>query len=195
WSFSHTDGPVLSQTDLFLLKPTLILNPVLTKSSPYNLVFDIATGAAGGYNESSADRELEFSAAQREEPATLPRVTHMYIITADSPWCTTVINPNGVTLGDVCNTLWHDYADNPITEAELAACPPRVQETIKRYAQSSMQPYGQIYSPAPNRLGLKRIDWLRDRHMFDLIAHDRTYADERLGFHAPNTFTMRVVNY
>lgn len=39
------DGPVLSQTDLYLLKPTLQINPILTKSNPaFNLIFDLATG-------------------------------------------------------------------------------------------------------------------------------------------------------
>ncbi len=39
----------------------------------------------------------------------MPRVEELIIITEHSPWCTTVKNPQGVTLGDICGTLYKEY--------------------------------------------------------------------------------------
>lgn len=39
----------------------------------------------------------------------MPRVEEIIIITEHSPWCTTVKNPQGVTLGDICGTLYKEY--------------------------------------------------------------------------------------
>lgn len=42
----RSDGPVLSQTDLYLLQPELQLNPIMTMSHPgFHLVFNLQTGA------------------------------------------------------------------------------------------------------------------------------------------------------
>ena len=101
-----TDGPVLSQTDLYLLNPELEINPILTASSSFQLQFNIATGAAGGFNPDVRDRELPF--APKDEPATLPRVSELILITELSPWCTIVKNPQGVTLNDVCQAVWKE---------------------------------------------------------------------------------------
>jgi len=46
---------------------------------------------------------------EKGEPAVLPRVNQLYIISEFSPWCTTVKNEQGVTLGDVCTTIWREY--------------------------------------------------------------------------------------
>ena len=39
----------------------------------------------------------------------MPRVEELIIITEFSPWCTIIKNPNGVTLGDICTTLFKEY--------------------------------------------------------------------------------------
>ena len=42
----QTDGPVLGQTDLYLLKPTLQIHPILARDpSVFSLQFDLSTGA------------------------------------------------------------------------------------------------------------------------------------------------------
>lgn len=40
-----TDGPVITQTDLYLLKPNLQIHPILTKSHNFILIFNLLTGA------------------------------------------------------------------------------------------------------------------------------------------------------
>ena len=63
-------------------------------------------GQTGGYNHEARDRDSPFTA--KEEPATMPRVEELIIITELSPWCTIIKNPQGVTLGDVCQTLFKE---------------------------------------------------------------------------------------
>lgn len=41
---SAADGPVISQTDLYLLKPNLQIHPILTKSHSFILIFNLLTG-------------------------------------------------------------------------------------------------------------------------------------------------------
>ncbi|KAI0034996.1 hypothetical protein K488DRAFT_44311 [Vararia minispora EC-137] len=198
WSAGADYGPVLTQTDLYLLKPKVQINPILTREgTSFSVVFDIATGSATGFNDQSPG---DFPFTQGAEPATLPRMKELYIISPESPWCTTVRNDGGVTLQDVFSAVWKDYTEHPITDAEIAACPPRVQEVIKRYSMSSQQAAYQIYSPAPPRLrrigeSSPPVDWLRDRHMFDSMSINDVYAEQRLGFSAPNVLFMRVANY
>lgn len=57
--------------------------------------------------QSQDDAGNEFKA--KDEPAVLPRVDQLHIISEFSPWCTTVKNEQGVTLGDVCSTVWRGY--------------------------------------------------------------------------------------
>jgi hypothetical protein len=42
----------------------------------------------------------------KDEPATLPRVKQLIIISKYSPWCTIVHNDEGVTIGNVCSTVY-----------------------------------------------------------------------------------------
>lgn len=45
-SEKQTDGPVLSQTDLYLLNTDLEINPILTNSNAgFQLLFNLNTGA------------------------------------------------------------------------------------------------------------------------------------------------------
>ncbi|TFY77243.1 hypothetical protein EWM64_g6769 [Hericium alpestre] len=199
WAAGHSYGPVLSQTDLYMLNTDLELHPILTRGAPgFSLVFDLCTGSTGGFNEQFADRDLPFTA--KDEPATLPRVQEIIIITEHSPWCTTIRNENGVTLGDVCDRMYKDYTENLITEAEIASCSGRVQENIKRAAQINVQSawpaQPQFYSPAPPTPGrYRRVDWLRDRHFFESVTKDDGYAVSRLGFRAPNIFVMKLAAF
>lgn len=45
----------------------------------------------------------------KDEPATLPRVKQLIIISRFSPWCTIVKNDEGVTIGNVCSTIYKQY--------------------------------------------------------------------------------------
>jgi len=198
WAVGSSYGPVLTQTDLYLLEHVeLELHPILAGTDGgFQLIFNIGTGQTGGYNAESRDRDLPFTA--KDEPATLPRVDQLIIITELSPWCTVVRNPQGVTLHDVCTSLWHDYTENTVTDKELETLPARIQDQIKRYASSaSNAPWtGGYFSPAPAApTRLKRADWLRERQFFEKLSRRDNYAKQRLGYHAANIFVLTLNQY
>jgi len=189
------DGPVLSQTDLYLLNTDLQLNPIISHNSDtdFHLVFNLATGQTGGFNNEARDRDLPF--VQKDEPATLPRVSELILITDLSPWCTIVKNERGVTMSDMCTALWKEYTENFVTDSEFAALPPRLQEQVKRSAAHNAQASwgGMYYTPQPpNRF--KRIDWLREKVYFDGLLKRDKYSVDRLGYRAPNIFVVQLLS-
>jgi len=196
WACGDFYGPVLSQTDLYLLNTELELHPIMAGShGGFHLVFNLITGQTGGFNPDARDRDLQFTA--KEEPAVLPRVSQLIIITEISPWCTIVKNEKGVTMNDVCSAVWKDYTENLVTDVEFAALPPRMQEQVKRMAAHNQVVAGGGWqgfyqSPAPpNRY--KRVDWLGGRTFFEGLRKSDSYAITRLGFKAPNIFVMSLV--
>jgi hypothetical protein len=66
----------------------------------------ILLGQTGGFNPGARDEDLPFT--QKDEPASLPRVAELILISENSPWCTIVKNDKGVTLGDICSTVWKE---------------------------------------------------------------------------------------
>jgi len=194
WSPGNAYGPVLSPTDLYLLKADLEIHPILAGKHPkFHLVFSLLTGNAGGFNAEARDRDLAFTA--KEEPATWPRVQQLIIITEHSPWCTIVTNEKGVTNHDILQAIWKDYAEHMVTDPEFTSVPARIQEAIKRAAQNNQaaQNGGQhwgYYSPAiqPNRV--RRVDWVRERIYFEALRKNDAYVKTRLGFAAPNIFVL-----
>ncbi|RDB19351.1 hypothetical protein Hypma_013674 [Hypsizygus marmoreus] len=197
WAAGGSYGPVLSQTELYLLQTDLELHPILLGKHPsFTLAFSVQSGNASGFNSDSRDRELPFAA--KDEPATLPRVSQLYIITPQSPWCTVVKNEKGVTMNDICQAVWKDYAENYVTDTEFASVSPRLQEHIKRMATNNlMNANGQwgYYTPQPPQVNrFKRVDWLRERIFFESLRRHDSYAVQRLGFKAPNIFVMDLSN-
>ncbi|KAH0584568.1 hypothetical protein J132_07743 [Termitomyces sp. J132] len=202
WRAGTAYGPVLSQTDLYLLHCELELNPILmNKHANFHLVFSLVTGQTSGFNQEARDRDLSFT--QKDEPATMPRVKQLIIITEHSPWCTIVTNENGVTLNDVCTQVYKEYT-NTITGPEFTSIPARVQEQIKRIsAHNLMNSQGGMwqngYYPATpiapiSTDQLKRYDWLRERVFFEGLRKDDSYAVSRLGYSASNVFVMDLSN-
>ncbi|CDO71897.1 hypothetical protein BN946_scf184940.g44 [Trametes cinnabarina] len=191
------DGPVLSQTDLYLLNAELELNPILkNESNAFQLIFNLSSGQSSGYNPETRDRDIPFT--QKDEPATLPRVEELIIITECSPWCTIVKNPQGVTLGDVITTLFKEYSEKMVTDKEFESLPPRQQEQLRRYAASAASTgnWGQYYSPAPAApTAYRRADWLREKVFFDRLTQNRSYSQQRLGYYAPNIFVLALSTY
>lgn len=190
WSPGSSYGPVLSQTDLYLLNPELEINPILTNSNPgFQLLFNLNTGQTSGFNADARDRDLPF--AQKEEPATMPRVSEVMIITEYTPWCTIVKNPNGVTMGDICQGIWKDYTENMVTDKEFETLSPRVQDQVRRHAAASANNGMYAYfTPAQLPTRFRRVDWLRDKVFFEKLVRRDAYAKARLGFSAPNIFVM-----
>ncbi|KAH7928141.1 hypothetical protein BV22DRAFT_1030959 [Leucogyrophana mollusca] len=197
WAAGSAYGPVLSQTDLYLLNTELQLNPILQGSNPaFHLIFNLLDGSTGGFNPEARDRDLPFTA--KDEPATLPRVTDLIVITELSPWCTVIHNDRGVTMSDVCGHIWKDYTENHVTEAEFNSLPPRLQEQVKRassHNSMSAQGWNPYYGgtpPTTNRY--KRVDWLRDKTYFEGLHKKDAYSVARLGFKAPNIFVMSLTS-
>ncbi|KAJ8584041.1 hypothetical protein M405DRAFT_482982 [Rhizopogon salebrosus TDB-379] len=197
WSAGIGYGPVLSQTDLYLLNTELQLHPIMAGggASGFHLMFNLVTGSTGGFNPNDRDQDVPF--LQKDEPATLPRVQDLIIICESSPWCTIVHNDRGVTMGDVCSTIWKEYTENYVTEGEFVCLPARLQEQVKRAAThnaSSGATWNMYYNtPAPpNRY--KRVDWLRDKYYFDGLSKKDNYSVQRLGFRAPNIFVLSLTS-
>ncbi|KAM6500984.1 hypothetical protein JOM56_003998 [Amanita muscaria] len=191
WSPGASYGPILSQTDLYLLKPDLEIHPILANQHSFHLSFNLVTGQTGGDQPN-----VPFE--RKDEPATIPRVTQIYIITQLSPWCTTITNERGVTMADVCTTVWKDYTDHHVADPEMAALPQRVQEQVKRaamnnLASSTQSNPGGWYHPVAPPTRYKRVDWLRERIYFEGLRKDDGYVQSRLGFKAPNVFVMDLV--
>lgn len=136
----------------------------------HSLFTYLPQGQTGGFNNEARDRDLPF--VQKDEPATLPRVTELILITELSPWCTIVRNERGVTMSDVCTALWKEqvpqlrlmlshllihydyrYTDNLVSDGEFTALPVRLQEQVKRTAAHNAQAGGWGYynTPQPNR--------------------------------------------
>jgi len=191
WEAGPHYGPVLTPTDLYILDCNLAIHPILeSKDGEFNLLFNLCTGQTGGFNPDDRNRDLPFT--QKDEPATLPRMTEIVLITKQSPWCTIVRNERGVTLADVCTHLWKEYTENPITESEFGQLPPRYQELVRRTAAGNQQAGVGMYGGMQGRL--RRCDWLRDKTWFDILYVDERYSQERLGFHAANIFVMTLTS-
>ncbi|KAF8913409.1 hypothetical protein CPB85DRAFT_1299718 [Mucidula mucida] len=196
WSPGNSYGPVLSQTDLYLLNPTLDIHPILQgKHVKFTLLFNLSNGHTAGFNPEARDRDVVF--AQKDEPATLPRVQVLYILTEISPWCTTVKNDKGVTMRNICDALWKDYSEHNVTDAEFEMLPARLKEQVRRTGQARANPQWQgMYTPgsapAAGATAFKRYDWLRDRCFFESMRRDDHYAEARLGFKAANVFILTL---
>ena len=100
----------------------------------------------------------------KDEPATLPRVARLVVISRLSPWCTIITRETGVTIADVCSTIYKEYVPQPpslsshhcihkcrtfffksrytehdITEAEFNKLNPRSQDQLRRSAAANLQ--------------------------------------------------------
>jgi len=197
WAAGAAYGPVLSQVDLYLLNTELLLNPILEgKLDNYQLQFHLVTGFTTSATRAPNGDPNLFG---KDEPATLPRVSQLIVISRHSPWCTIIKKDTGVTIGDVCSAIYKDYTEHDITEVEFNSLNGRMQEQIKRTAAMNFQqnqPQSQWggYYPAAGPDRLRRVDWLRERVYFEGLVRDDNYAKQRLGFKAPNVFVMDLVS-
>ncbi|EJD00996.1 uncharacterized protein FOMMEDRAFT_29783 [Fomitiporia mediterranea MF3/22] len=133
-----------------------------------------------GYNPNSRTSDLEFM--MKDEVATLPRVSEVIIICPTSPWCT-------ITLKRIFS-----YAEHALTEAEFSALPQSIQDRVRRSAidrealASGVMGGWNVADFPYNRC--KRIDWLRDKVLFDSLERDDSFSRDRLGYAAPNVFKI-----
>jgi len=199
WTAGASYGPVLSQTDLYLLNTELELNPILEgKIQTQQLQFHLVTGFA---TSASRAPDGDGSILGKDEPATLPRVSRLVVISRVSPWCTIITRETGVTIADVCSTIYKDYTEHDITEAEFSKLNQRSQDQLRRSAATNLQAsqpqtqaWGGYYTPAAQPERLRRVDWLRERVYFEGLSRDDNYARQRLGYRAPNVFIMDLIS-
>lgn len=122
----------------------------------------------------------------KDEPATLPRVSRLVVISRLSPWCTIITRESGVTIADVCSTIYKEYAisssqsvpslapiyililyssytEHDVTEDEFNKLNPRSQDQLRRSASTNLQasqpqtqPWG-YYTPAAQPDRLRRV--------------------------------------
>jgi len=198
WAPGASYGPVLSQTDLYLLNTELELNPILEGKGQNQLQFHLVTGFATSIQRPAAD--ADGSIMGKDEPATLPRVSRLVVISRLSPWCTIITRESGVTIADVCSTIFKDYTEHDITEIEFNQLNQRSQDQLRRSAATNLQasqPQTQAwgyYTPAAQPERLRRVDWLRERVYFEGLSRDDSYARHRLGYRAPNVFIMDLIS-
>ncbi|KAG8798139.1 hypothetical protein FRB91_006970 [Serendipita sp. 411] len=106
WLEGTTYGPVMKQTDLYLLGAALTINPILSGDHPdVKISFNVASGEIAATNPKT-DEELEWAPFQ-EQPAVLPRCTTLYILCKQTPWCIHVENRTGVTVKVRTDLGWH----------------------------------------------------------------------------------------
>ncbi|KAF8528157.1 hypothetical protein BU17DRAFT_81390 [Hysterangium stoloniferum] len=188
WSTGQDYGIILSRTDLYLLQAELEIHPVLHGTFSQSLIFNFVTGQSGLFDPQGAD--LPFP--QQDEPATLPRVEELILISELSPWCIKVVNRDGVTVENVLGAMFMAY-DKPMTTEEVNKLPVRTQQQIRRSAATNRPTQTWERPPMgvnPDTLQLKRSDYLRTMVFFDRLEKKDSYIKQRLGFNAPNIFVM-----
>jgi len=195
WQPGGAYGPVLTQTDLYLLKVPLELHPLLSHKHRLTLGFDFTTG--NSYLADGDGGQQVFSC--KEEPATVPRVTEIIIVTERSPWCTIVHAGDpavGITLDDVFSALYRDYTETMVTDEEFGKLPNRAQENMKRMASlnAAQGTRTMFYQPAVAPTQFRRSEWLREYTWFECLETDKKYLMERLGYNAPNQFKLVLNN-
>lgn len=68
----------------------------------------------------------------KDEPATLPRVSELVVLSRDSPWTTTIRNEKGVTVGDVWIGIFKDYYEHNLADHEYNSLAARASEILRR---------------------------------------------------------------
>lgn len=69
------------------------------------MLFNIMSGQTGGTAAGSRE-DLPFT--MKDEPAVLPRMSEIIVLTKATPWVTVIRSEKGVTLADVCTQLWKE---------------------------------------------------------------------------------------
>lgn len=201
WLDGAAYGPVLKQTDLYLLGATMSVNPVLTEEHPdVKINFNIATGDISANNPKNEEEEVSWEPFQ-DQPAVLPRCTTIYILCRQSPWCVPVENRTGVTVKDVFSALYQFHSNEFITEDEWSALPLKTQDKIKRLAKQDPSIGGNApgtpqwsYYHTPNQTAVRyaRKAWLQARVNLEELKVDDDYCEQRLGFRGPNVLVMTL---
>lgn len=112
-----------------------------------------------------------------EEPCTSPLVHHVRLCSPCFPWVINVENPQGVTCGDILDSL-HAFMERNISSAQFEALPTSFQTSIDvAYRQNRKTPRGKRFYG----IALRRGEILRSFTVWNGLVQNDKYVRETLG--------------
>jgi hypothetical protein len=196
WSLALTmtaDGPVLDPFIVAVVKPNLLVNPLLEtqlKSSKNDyLNWDMLWPSS--YCSRSCDPPIRSWSEGRDEPATFPRLTTIRIISSSFPWIIVIKAADiaiGVTCGNVVNAI-DDFLHGFLKKGEF-------ESANRQHKKDMTRAYHSNRSTAPDvpgrRLGegMRRLDWLVNDTIFGGIRRNDAFVRAEYGG-LPATIELR----
>ena len=181
----HIDGPVHNARMATLLDTTFEVNPILRHLPPqsdenrleYNVLFSLSTASL------FKDKQEISWVDGRDEPAVLPRLETLTLISEHFPWMINVKASDadvGVTCADVMEALNRDLHKS------------FSKEEVNRWSKGRLEKISAVYhynrkakEGVPGGAlgkGFRRVDYLSEYTIFDGIEYDEAMARERFGF-------------
>ena len=181
----HIDGPVHNARTATLLDTTFEVNPILRHLPPqsdenrleYNVLFSLSTASL------FKDKQEISWVDGRDEPAVLPRVETLTLISEHFPWMIYVKASDadvGVTCADVMEALSKDLHKS------------FSKDEVDRWSKGRLEKISAVYhynrkakEGVPGGAlgkGFRRVDYLSEYTIFDGIEYDDAMARERFGF-------------
>ena len=184
--YAHlTDGPVYNARMATLLDTTFEVNPVLRHLPPqsddnrleYNILFSLSTASL------FKDKQEISWVDGRDEPAVLPRLETLTLISEHFPWMIHVKASDvdvGVTCADVMEALYKDLHKSFSRDEVNRWSKGRLDKISAVYHYNRQAKEG-VPGGALGK-GFRRVDYLSEYTIFDGIQYDEAMARERFGF-------------
>ena len=161
------------------------VNPILRHLPPqsdenrleYNVLFSLSTASL------FKDKQEISWVDGRDEPAVLPRVETLTLISEQFPWMISVRASDadvGVTCSDVMETL-HKDLHKSFSRDEVNRWSKERLEKISAVYHYNRQAKENVPGGALGK-GFRRVDYLNEYTIFDGIEYDEAMARERFGF-------------
>jgi hypothetical protein len=179
------DGPVHVARVATLLNTTFEVNPILRHLPPqsdenrleYNVLFSLSTASL------FKDKQEVSWVDGRDEPAVLPRLETLTLVSEHFPWMIHVRASDadiGVTCADVMEALYKDLHKSSSREEVNKWSKERLEKISAVYHYNRQAKEG-VPGGALGR-GFRRVDYLSEYTIFDGIEYDEAMARERFGF-------------
>ena len=180
-----SDGPVHNARMATLLDTTFEVNPILRHLPPqsdenrleYNILFSLSTASL------FKDKQEISWVDGRDEPAVLPRLETLTLISEHFPWMIHVRASDadiGVTCVDVMEALYKDLHKS-FSRDEVNRWSKARLEKISAVYHYNRQAKEGVPGGALGK-GFRRVDYLSEYTVFDGIEYDDAMARERFGF-------------
>lgn len=181
----HIDGPVHNARTATLLDTTFEVNPILRHLPPqsdenrleYNVLFSLSTASL------FKDKQEISWVDGRDEPAVLPRLETLTLISEHFPWMIYVKASDadvGVTCADVMEALNKDLHKSFSKDEVDKWSKGRLEKISAVYHYNRKAKEG-VPGGALGK-GFRRVDYLSEYTIFDGIEYDDAMARERFGF-------------